>query len=53
MDFQGYCFRCRAKQAIQGGTVTKTANGRVLAQGICPKCGTPVNRFLSDKQAKE
>jgi hypothetical protein len=53
MDFEGYCVKCREKQAIKGGAVTKTESGRSMAKGTCPKCGTTVTRFLSDKQAKQ
>ena len=51
MDFEGYCVKCRKKQPIKDGEVTKTANGRPMARGICPECGTKVTRFLSAKEA--
>jgi hypothetical protein len=51
MDFEGYCVKCREKKAIKEGSVTQTAGGRPMAQGVCPTCGTKVTRFLSDKQA--
>lgn len=51
MDFEGYCVKCRKKQAIKGGTVGKTAKGRPMATGTCPDCGTKVTRFLSAKEA--
>lgn len=49
MDFEGYCVKCRAKRQIRGGVKTKTANGRPMAKGKCPVCGTTVTRFLSTK----
>ncbi len=49
MDFEGYCVKCREKRQIKGGKVVKTSKGRPMAQGICPKCGTKVSRFLSGK----
>ncbi len=47
MDFEGYCVKCRKKQAVKNGEVKETANGRKMAQGICPQCGTKVTRFLA------
>jgi hypothetical protein len=49
MDFEGYCVKCRKKQAIKEGTVGKTSKGRPMARGTCPECGTTVTRFLSNK----
>jgi hypothetical protein len=50
MEFEGYCVKCRQKQTIKDGVVEKTAKGREVAKGTCPKCGTKVNRFLSSKK---
>ena len=52
MDFEAYCVKCRAKRAIKDGTVKETANGRKMAQGTCPVCGTKVTRFLASKKAE-
>jgi len=49
MDFEAYCIKCHKKRAIKNGTVKETKNGRKVAQGTCPVCGTKVNRFLSSK----
>jgi Domain of unknown function (DUF5679) len=49
MEFEGYCVKCRKKQTIKDGAVAETANGRRMAKGTCPECGTKVNRFLSGK----
>ena len=46
MEFEGYCVKCRKKQKVKNGAVKKTANGRDMAQGTCPTCGTKVTRFL-------
>ena len=46
MEFEGYCVKCRTKREISEGTVKETANGRRMAQGKCPVCGTTVTRFL-------
>lgn len=55
MEFVGYCVKCREKQTIAEGKVEETANGRKMAQGVCPKCGTKVTRFLpgEKKHAEE
>ena len=52
MDFEGYCVKCRKKQAIKEGVVAETANGRRMAKGTCPDCGTKVTRFLPSKKAE-
>ncbi len=49
---------CSVKKAlpsseIKPGTVVKTSKGRPMAKGVCPECGTTVNRFLSQKASKE
>ncbi len=53
MDFEGYCVKCRKKQAIKDGKIGETSKGRPMAKGICPECGTKVNRFLSAKDVKK
>jgi len=50
MEFEGYCVKCRKKQQIKEATVGKTKNGRPLARGTCPVCGTTVVRFMSTKK---
>jgi len=52
MEFEGYCVKCREKQTIKDGAVNETANGRQMAQGVCPKCGTKVTRFLPKEKGK-
>ncbi len=46
MEFEGYCVKCREKKHIANGEVKETENGRKMAQGTCPTCGTKVTRFL-------
>lgn len=52
MDFEGYCVKCREKRAVKKGEVKETANGRKMAQGVCPTCGTKVTRFLAGEGKK-
>jgi hypothetical protein len=43
--YLGYCTGCRGKRQFQGALL-QTANGRRVAQGPCPTCGTTMNRIL-------
>jgi DNA-directed RNA polymerase subunit RPC12/RpoP len=43
--YEGYCVKCRKKVNFDGEVKT-TKNGRQMAQGACPNCGTKVSRFL-------
>ena len=52
MDFEAYCVKCRKKQQVKNGTVKESENGRKMAQGTCPECGTKVTRFLPSKKAE-
>lgn len=49
MDFEGYCVnvKCKTKRQIKNGVVSKTSNGRSIAKGKCPVCGSTVTRFVS------
>jgi hypothetical protein len=40
-----YCVKCKEKRDFEG-TVKVSDSGRRMAQGICPVCGTKVNRIL-------
>ena len=44
-DYEGYCVKCRAKRTFPG-TIVALKNGRRAAKGICPVCGTKMNRIL-------
>lgn len=46
--YNGYCVKCKEKRDFEG-TETEMPNGRKMAKGVCPVCGTKVNRFLSSK----
>ena len=43
--FNGYCVKCKEKRDFEGEVKT-TNNGRKMAQGPCPVCGTKINRIL-------
>lgn len=42
--YEGYCVKCKEKREAEGQVVV--ANGRKMAKGICPVCGTKLNRIL-------
>lgn len=42
--YNGYCVKCREKRDFEGEVNEK--NGRRMAQGKCPVCGTKMNRIL-------
>ncbi|PID54415.1 MAG: hypothetical protein CSA58_10925 [Micrococcales bacterium] len=39
-----YCVKCKEKRAGEGTVEVK--NGRRMAKGPCPVCGTTMNRIL-------
>jgi len=43
-NYNGYCVKCKEKRDFDG-EVHET-NGRRMAKGICPVCGTKMNRIL-------
>jgi Domain of unknown function (DUF5679) len=40
-----YCVKCKEKREFTG-EVKVSESGRRMAQGICPVCGTKLNRIL-------
>ena len=45
-----YCVKCKEKRDFEG-PVKVSESGRRMAQGICPVCGTKVNRILGKAQS--
>jgi hypothetical protein len=43
--YEGYCVKCKEKRTYEGEVKT-SESGRRMAQGICPVCGTKINRIL-------
>ena len=39
-----YCVKCKEKRQAEGDVVE--SNGRRMAKGTCPECGTKLNRIL-------
>ena len=46
---EAYCVKCKKKVEMQNPTDAVTKNGRKMKKGICPICGTKVNKFVSSK----
>lgn len=42
---EAYCLKCKEKKNFTG-EVTVSENGRRTAKGVCPTCGTKINRIL-------
>jgi hypothetical protein len=40
-----YCVKCKEKREAEGKVVV-SENGRRMAKGVCPVCGTNLNRIL-------
>ena len=40
-----YCVKCKEKRTTEGDVVI-SENGRRMAKGVCPECGTKLNRIL-------
>ncbi len=43
-SFNGYCVKCKDKRDFDGDVAE--SNGRRMAKGTCPVCGTKMNRIL-------
>ena len=43
---QGRCMKCRKQVEIKNGKEVVTKNNMRMLKGVCPKCGTTVNRIL-------
>lgn len=48
--YNGYCVKCKEKRDFEG-KVVESASGRLMAQGLCPVCGTKMNRILGKAAA--
>jgi hypothetical protein len=44
-SYNGYCVKCKEKRDFEG-EVKVSESGRRMAQGLCPVCGTKMNRIL-------
>ncbi|MBA2694424.1 MAG: hypothetical protein H0U62_00895 [Actinobacteria bacterium] len=44
-----YCVKCKEKREAEGRVVE--TNGRRMAKGTCPVCGTNLNRILGKAAA--
>lgn len=42
----GYCVKCKQPRTMTGVEMTRTKNGRAMAKGKCPVCGTTMTKFM-------
>ena len=47
---KAYCVKCKENNPIKDKVVKVSDSGRRMAQGVCPNCGTRVNRILGKAQ---
>ena len=45
-----YCVKCKEKREVTDAVVAENANGRRMAKGTCPVCGTTVVRIMGKKK---
>ncbi len=43
---KGRCMKCRKEVEIKNGKEVVTKNNMRMLKGVCPNCGTTVNRIL-------
>ena len=48
-EYEAYCVKCKEKRTMQESHITETSNGRKMAKGKCPVCGTKLFRILGGK----
>jgi hypothetical protein len=50
---EAYCVKCKAKREMKNSKNVTTKNGRSMAKGTCPVCGTTMNKFLAKASGGE
>lgn len=45
-EYIAYCVKCKTKRTMRDARIVTNEKGRKMAKGICPECGTKMNRFL-------
>ena len=43
---EAYCVKCKEKREMNKVKEVRSKNGRKMAKGVCPVCGTKMNKFL-------
>ena len=46
VEIDGYCVKCKQPRTMQSVEMTRTKNGRAMAKGKCPVCGTTMTKFM-------
>ncbi|MBX3065367.1 MAG: hypothetical protein KF726_20500 [Anaerolineae bacterium] len=47
---EAYCVKCKTKREMKNAKNVTTKNGRLMAKGTCPVCGTTINKFLASSK---
>lgn len=42
---EAYCMKCKAKKEMKDVVETVSKNNRIMWKGVCPECGTKMNRM--------
>lgn len=45
-QYEAYCVKCKTKRTMRDAQVVTNKQGRRMAKGTCPTCGTKMNLFL-------
>lgn len=48
--YEAYCVKCKTSRTMKDAKVVTNDKGRRAAKGVCPVCGTKMNRFLPSKK---
>jgi hypothetical protein len=43
---EAMCMTCKVPRKMQNAKIVTTKNGRKMMKGVCPVCGTKMNRFI-------
>jgi len=49
----GYCLKCKKIKEMKDEDIVTTKNGKSMAKGICPDCGTKICKMLSNPGAED
>ncbi|WP_180952970.1 DUF5679 domain-containing protein [Eggerthella timonensis] len=45
MSIEAYCMKCKQKRQMLEPKMGKTSNGKAIAKGSCPVCGSTICRI--------
>lgn len=47
---EAYCMKCKKQVEVKDAVEAVAKNGRPMIKGVCPECGTKVNKFVPTKK---